>query len=272
MNTPLKIGVAAVAALSTATPALAQNYPQQYREDLREYRDQRADYAAQRAGYEAARREYDRRRDQYERARAAYDARWGYGAYARLYGPAPVWDDRTWSDTYAYAPGDAYAPGRAYAPSAGRYARDTAYDSPVNYDCRRREDRSATAGGLIGAIAGAVLGSNVAARNARTEGTVLGAIVGGAVGVGVGKATVRCDDRGYFYSYNETVPYRDTGYRYSSRYDNRYFTRMRCRLAPAPVDFDRDGYEEEFRYVRVCPDSSGRYRFVDDNGRYRYWG
>jgi hypothetical protein len=47
---------------------------------------------------------------------------------------------------------------------------------------------------------------------------------------------------------------------------------MRCRLAPAPVDFDRDGREEEFRYVRVCPDETGRYRFVDDYGRFRYWG
>ncbi|MET0294747.1 MAG: glycine zipper 2TM domain-containing protein [Phenylobacterium sp.] len=257
MNTPLKCGVAAIAILSTAAPAYAQNYPRQYDRDYQTYRDQQADYQARRASYESARREYEVRRDQYERARAAYDARWGYGAYARAYGPAPVWDD----DAYAYAPA-----------AAGYYGRDAAYNAPVNYDCRRTEDRNATTGAVLGAIAGAVLGSNVAARNARTEGAVLGAIVGGGVGLGIGKASVRCDDRGYYYSYNDTVAYSDAGYRYSSRYDNRYFTRMRCRLAPAPVDFNRDGREDEFRYVRVCPDANGRYRFVDDSGRFRYWG
>jgi uncharacterized protein YcfJ len=262
MNTPLKIGVAAALCVGTAAPAYAQYTQPQYDRDYREYRQEWSEYESRRDGYEAARREYDRRRDQYERARAAYDARWGYGAYARLYGPAPIWDERTWYDTYAVAP-------PAYA---GAYGRDTAYNAPVDYDCRRQEDRNATAGAVLGAIAGAVLGSNVAARNARTEGAVLGAIVGGGVGLGIGKATVRCDDRGYYYSYNETIPYRDGGYAYRSRYDNRYFTRMRCRLAPAPVDFDRDGYEEEFRYVRVCPDAAGRYRFVDDYGRFRYWG
>ncbi|HEX2561468.1 glycine zipper 2TM domain-containing protein [Phenylobacterium sp.] len=273
MNKPLKIGMAAAVALSTAAPAAyAQYYPQQYREDLREYREEQADYQSQRASYEQARREYDRRRDDYERARAAYDARWGYGAYARRYGPAPVWDERNWDGAYAVAPSPRYD-GYAVAPSAGYYGRNTAYGAPVNVDCNRREDRNATAGAVLGAIAGAVLGSNVAARNARTEGAVLGAIVGGGVGLGIGKSTARCDDRGYYYSYNETVPYREpTNWRRGSRYDYSYYNRMRCRLAPAPVDFDRDGREEEFRYVRVCPDESGRYRFVDDAGRFRYWG
>lgn len=268
MSTPLKIGMAAAVALTTAAPAAyAQYYPQQYREDMREYREEQADYQSRRASYEQARREYDRRREDYERARAAYDARWGYGTYARRYGPAPVWDERTWYDTYAVAPSS------AYAPSASYYGRNTAYGAPVDVDCRRREDRQATAGALIGAIAGAVLGSNIAARNARTEGAVLGALVGGGVGLGVGKSTARCDDRGYYYSYNETIPYREpAGWRRNSRYDYSYYNRMRCRLAPAPVDFDRDGREEEFRYVRVCPDETGRYRFVDDYGRFRYWG
>lgn len=259
MYTPLKIGVAAAVALSTGAPAAyAQSYPErQYERQMDDYRANQADYRDQRADYEASRREYERRRDQYERARATYDARWGYGAYARRYGPAPVWD------------GAAYAS----APSAIYSGRDSAY-SPVDVDCRRREDRNTTAGGLIGAIAGAVLGSNVASSGVRTEGAVLGALVGGAVGLGVGKATAKCDDRGYYYSYNETIPYRESAYeRRRGRYDSRYYaTRMRCRLAPAPVDFDRDGVEEEYRYVRVCPDSDGRYRFVDDTGRFRYRG
>jgi hypothetical protein len=262
MSTPFKIGMAAAVALSTAAPAAyAQNYPQQYRDEWREYQQDRADYQARRAGYEDARREYERRRADYDRARAAYDARWGYGSYARRYGPAPVWDERSWHDSYAGAP------------NAGYYGSNSSYGAPVDVDCRRREDRQATAGALIGAIAGAVLGSNIAARNARTEGAVLGALVGGGVGLGVGKSTARCDDRGYYYSYNETIPYREpTGWRGNGRYNYSYYNRMRCRLAPAPVDFDRDGREEEFRYVRVCPDETGRYRFVDDNGRFRYWG
>lgn len=267
MSTPLKIGMVAAVALSTAAPtAYAQNYPQQYREDLREYRQDRADYQASRENYEDARRDYERRRADWERARAAYDARWGYGSYARRYGAAPVWDERNWRDGYAAAP---YAP----APYAGGYGRNTSYNAPVDVDCRRTEDRQATAGALIGAIAGAVLGSNIAARNARTEGAVLGALVGGGVGLGVGKSTARCDTRGYYYSYNETIPYREpSNWRGDGRYDYSYYNRMRCRLAPAPVDFNRDGRDDEFRYVRVCPDDTGRYRFVDDNGRFRYWG
>ena len=44
----------------------------------------------------------------------------------------------------------------------------------------------------------------------------------------------------------------------SGRYDDGYYTRMRCRLAPAAVD----AYGNDVRYVRVCPDADGRYRIT----------
>ncbi|HEY9217994.1 MAG TPA: hypothetical protein VIO94_08095, partial [Phenylobacterium sp.] len=151
MKTPVTMGLVAAAAMTVAAPAAnAQYYPgeRQYREDLSRYQSQRSDYEARRDNYEVARREYDRRRADYDRARAAYDARWGYGSYARLYGPAPVWNDDDYADY-------------ADAPSAGYYGRNTAYGAAAtsDIDCRRTEDRNATAGGLIGALAGAVLGS-----------------------------------------------------------------------------------------------------------------
>ena len=115
------------------------------------------------------------------------------------------------------------------------------------------------AGGVIGALAGAALGSNVAANGRGTEGAVLGAVVGGVIGANVGKAAAkaRCDQAGYYYNYADTVPYRESRYARSGEYDYRYYSRQRCRLAPAPVDQSGD-----VRYVRVCPDGQGRYRIT----------
>lgn len=248
MKTAITLGLAGALALSGAAPALAQyaspSYDgryaptEQYRQDLDRYQRDRADYRAQRLDYQAARRTYDRQRDDYERARASYDARYGYGAYARVYGPAPIWDEARWASAYP----------------ADRYAADAAY---VDSNCRDNRRSNTVAGGLIGALAGAALGSNVAARNARTEGTVLGALVGGAAGAAVGRTTARCDTSGYYYSYNETIPYREAVYDRRSRNDYRRYSRMGCRLAEAPIDW---GDRVEYRYVRVCPDAEGRYR------------
>jgi hypothetical protein len=112
---------------------------------------------------------------------------------------------------------------------------------------------------VIGALVGAVAGSNLAARNAKPEGTVLGALVGAGVGASIGNASAkgRCDDRGQYWTYDDTVAYRESSrYRASSgaAYDN---YRQRCRLAPADTDYNG---RVETRYVRVCPDSEGRYR------------
>lgn len=232
----LKIALAATAALSVAAPAFAQYQPtEQYRRDMNSYQSDQADYQAQRADYDRARADYEARRDRYERERARYDRRYGYGAYARQYGPPPAWDSDRWD--------------------ANAYGRDTSYVDP----CARTRDNGKVAGGLIGALAGAALGSNVAANGRGTEGAVLGAVVGGVLGANVGKAAAkaRCDEAGYYYNYADTVPYRESRYARSGEYDYRYYARQRCRLAPAPVD--RYG---DVRYVRVCPDGQGRYRIT----------
>jgi hypothetical protein len=232
----LKIAVAATAMVATSAPAaLAQYTPTpQYERDLRNYEDSRQDY-------EDARRDYERRLSDYNRARDRYDRRYGYGAYARAYGPAPAWDDDYW-DANRYG---------SYASQGGTY----------NDPCRNTRNNRTALGGVIGALAGAALGSNVAARNARTEGAVLGAVVGGAIGAGVGRANAnyKCDSRGPYYSYDQTIPYRESNYyrgRNSGRYNYSYYERQGCRLAPAPVD------EDEYRYVRVCPDRDGNYRIT----------
>jgi hypothetical protein len=253
----LKIGMASALALATAAPAFAQYYQptpeyqrqyqdyqyqrDQYEQSRRNYEDSRNRYQDARADYRAARADYERRLAMWERARASYDARYGYGAYVRLY-PRPVWDEAYWARV---------------APPPPPYAG--AYGYPANANVRCDHD-TAVGAGVIGAIAGAILGSNVAARNARTEGAVLGGLVGAGVGAAVGSAhdRYRCDQRGPYFSYNETIPYRESRYwRYGSN-DYGYYRRMRCRLAAAPVD----PYGRDFRYVRVCPDEMGRYRIT----------
>ena len=263
MNAPLKIGMASVLALATASPALAQYQYQptpQYQEDLQRYQNDRSayearrqaydarrdDYEASRSDYAAARASYERRRADWERARADYDARYGYGSYIRVYGPAPVWDEDRWGGRYTSVP-----------PAVGDYGRDTAYTGPV---VCHNDHSSATAGAIIGALAGAALGSNVAGHGVRTEGAVLGGVVGAGIGGAVGNANdrYRCDTHGPYYSYNDTIAYREAPDYRSGRYDYSYYTRMRCRLAPAPID----SYGREYRYVRVCPDADGRYRIT----------
>lgn len=270
MNGPLKIGLASALALATVSPAFAQyqppppQYPStpqaqpapqyqssaQYQQDLDRYQADRAAYEARlqryeasREGYQAARADYERRRADWEHARTEYDARYGYGSYVRIYGPPPEWDDSRWSNN-----------GRARA--APNYGRESAYS---NEDCRR-DNSSATAGGIIGALAGAALGSNVAAHGRRTEGAVLGGVVGAIAGAAVGSAHDRykCDNRGPYYSYEDTIAYREASDFRSGRYDRDYYVRMHCRLAAAPIDGDN----QDYRYVRVCPDADGRYRIT----------
>jgi hypothetical protein len=246
MYAPLKIGLASVLALATAAPAMGQSYQPtpQYQQQLDQYQADRQAYDRNRADYRQTRRDYERRRADWEAARADYDARYGYGAYARAYGPEPAWSD----DQGAPPP----------PPSAGYYGRDSSYDAP-QVTCRSNNN-SAVAAGIIGALAGAALGSNVAARGVRTEGAVLGGVVGGGIGAAVGHANdkYKCDNRGPYYSYNETIPYRESSDFHSGRYDYDHYAQMRCRLAAAPVDRDA----RDYRYVRVCPDGDGRYRIT----------
>lgn len=249
MKTPLTVTLATVLALS-AGAASAQTYGQA--QDA--YRQQRQSYDNQQQDYQAQQRAYEEARVRYERDRRAYDNRWGSGAYERRYGVF-AYNPPVSTYTYPYA--------------AGSYGYDASYNEAYapyrDNPCERRSSSNQTAGGLIGALAGAAIGSNVAARNARTEGAVLGAVVGAAVGANIGKSTARCDDSGYYYSYDQTVPYREGYYDRRGRWHTRtrseysYYNGRTCRLAVAPATYNG---ATETRYVRVCPDGSGRYRFV----------
>lgn len=261
-STPM-LTLATVLALTAGTVS-AQGYnspgydawraqQQQYQQQQSQYQDQRSAYNDRQDNYEAEKADYEARRAKWERDRRDYDNRYGAGAYVRQYGE--------WRYD-GYRPGnDGYRPGNdGYAQGYGQGYRPDAYrDSP----CERRRGNNTTAGGVIGALAGAAIGSNVAAGGVRTEGAVLGAVVGGVAGASIGRSTARCDDSGYYYSYDQTRPYREAGYSRgdrSGRYDYRYYSRNRCRLATAPAYY---GDSTEYRYVRVCPDSRGRYRITD---------
>jgi len=141
--------------------------------------------------------------------------------------------------------------------------RDSRYVQRSNNDpCYGGSSDGSVAGGLIGALAGAAIGSNVASRHSRTEGAVLGAVAGGVIGSSIGRNSAHCDGRGYYYSYNQTVRYQEPGgYRgqSSGRYAYSDYRRQGCRLAIAPASW---GGNDQARYVRVCPDSYGRYRFA----------
>jgi len=260
MHVAMKTATATALSLAMAAPAAAQYYGSPYRptddytQAQRDYQAQRDQYEAQRdvyagrsAAYRQARADYDRRMADWEARRAAYDARYGYGSYVRIYGPAPVWDESRWAYVAPAAPGY-YA-----APSADYYGSNaSAYAAPI-----RCSNNSAVTAGIIGALAGGVLGSNVASHGNRTEGAVLGGVVGAGVGAAIGHAndSYRCDSRGAYWSYNGTVPYRTSNEVYrDDRYA--YYQRRGCRLAPAPVN------DADYRYVRVCPDSDGRYRIT----------
>ncbi|MHB8530861.1 MAG: hypothetical protein ACYC8V_15285, partial [Caulobacteraceae bacterium] len=184
-----------------------------------------------RGDYEARRRAYQFQLRAYEQARRDYDAQYGVGAYERFYA-APVYEEA--------------------APVYGD--RDA---------CADRRTGGAVAGGLIGALAGSVIGSNVAEHGERAGGAVLGGVVGGVAGAAIGASAARCDERGYYYAYDQTYPYREGGWeegRRSGRYDYAWYRDHNCRLAVARGRWeDRD----EERYVRVCPDADGRYRLTE---------
>lgn len=217
-----------------ARPSWNEDYWASTRPSRSEVREARAEVREARADAREARRDYERRMADWETARDRYDRRYGAGAYERRY-VRPTWDDAYWS------------------------AGDRTASNGSSSDARCNNN-SAVAGGVIGAIAGAVLGSNVAARNARTEGAVLGGVLGAAVGAGVGNANdkYKCDQRGPYFTYEETRPYREGRDRYPSSFERSYYDQQGCRLAAAPVD----SYGRDVRYVRVCPDENRRYRIT----------
>jgi uncharacterized protein YcfJ len=251
---------AVLAAGAVATPAAAQYVDPQaqreYEQRVDEYNSAQDDYARQQSDYDQRRMDYadnradyERQKSDYERARADYDRRYGYGAYERRYGVF------VYKDTYA---DNSYSNRRDYR----GYDRDY-YRSYRNSPCERSRDSRTAGGALIGAIAGGALGSNLDDDGNRAEGTVLGAIVGGLVGANIGRSTAHCDATGYYYSYDQTYPYREASYYRggrSGRYDYGWYSNRRCRLAVAPAYYRGS---TDYRYVRVCPDRRGRYRITD---------
>ena len=149
------------------------------------------------------------------------------------------------------------------------------YDPPSSYDsngyyynpCQRSTNTRATGGGLAGAALGAAIGSNVAGRHVRTEGAVLGGLLGAVVGSQIGKSTAACDPS---YGAAPPPPYPSSydGDRYGYDYDRNYVSQPvarrpvgdGCQLVESPI-YMPDGTTQK-RFVRVCPDSTGRYQVV----------
>lgn len=267
--TPLTLTLAAALAVGTAAPAMAQYVDPQaereYRQSVDEYNANQRAYEERRRDYEEGRRDWENERAGYEqqrrdwlRAQADYDRRYGRGAYERKYGVFAYRED--WADNYYYD--NRY---RGYRPVGPAYRDDDYYRGYRDSPCERRSSGNRAAGTIIGAIAGAAIGSNLDDDGNRAEGTVLGAIVGGAIGNNIAGSSraARCDNVGYYYTYDQTYPYRERGgyrgYR-SGQYDYGYYSRRRCRLAVAPTYYRG---RTEYRYVRVCPDSRGRYRITN---------
>ena len=167
------------------------------------------------------------------------------------------------------------------------------------YDpCRREANSRGVTGALVGGAGGAVIGSQLAASGHRTDGSLLGGIVGAIAGAAVGHNTAACTNGPPppSYSYRDAPPPGPSAYyepappaydgadyapppppppRYAERETvwayGRHGARLRviedragpdgCTVAESPVYMPDGGVDR--RFVRVCPDSSGRYRVVD---------
>ena len=160
------------------------------------------------------------------------------------------------------------------------------YDSRGYYydPCRRDTTQRETTGGLLGALAGAAVGSNLASHHGgRTGGAVLGGLLGAGVGAGIGKSTAACEPGQTGYAPPPPPPQAYYGdhpedrARYDERDGDRYGDRYArpdrypvvqgraepaaCTLAESPI-YLPDGRVQK-RFVRVCPDSNGRYQVVE---------
>jgi hypothetical protein len=194
----------------------------------------------------------------------------------------------------------ALAPTLASAQAYGAYGNAGAYSGGGNYDsngyyydpCRRSTTQRGTGGGLAGAGIGAAIGSGVAARGARTEGAVLGGVIGAIAGSAIGRNSAACTpgqapppppppsyNQGAYNSYDRDRSYEEPAYRdsrYGDRRDDGYSYESErsytvtegsradangCTLAESPI-YLPDGRTQK-RFVRVCPDASGRYQVVD---------
>lgn len=229
---------------------------QDYQQQQDQYRNAQSDYQRRTDDYNTRQEAYRHDRARFEHDRAEYDARYGAGAFERYW--------REHRDEYEKRYGEG-AFDRDFAERRDRDERRVDEDLYRDYrssPCEQREQDRALAGGVMGALAGAALGLNVASGGGRAGGAVMGAVLGGAVGADIGKSTAQCDEGGYYFSFEQTYPYREGEWEHgrSGRYDYDYYLRNSCRLAVAPAHL---GDRDEYRYVRVCPDSHGRYRLAD---------
>jgi hypothetical protein len=162
------------------------------------------------------------------------------------------------------------SPAPVSAPPPAPYAGD--YDP-----CQREANGRGIGGALIGGGMGAVVGSQMAASGHRTDGSVLGGVLGAVAGAVIGNKSAACNNPPPP-AYAEAPPPPPPPVVYGSRFDGppvfvygRHGQRFRiadrpvgpdgCTLAESPI-YMPDG-EVQKRFVRVCPDATGRFQVVD---------
>lgn len=180
--------------------------------------------------------------------------------------------------------------------SAQAYGSGAYYGNQGYYydQCQRSTTNRTTGGALTGGAIGMALGSGIAARGHRTDGSVVGGLLGAVIGGMAGKSSAACvpgrapppppppPPVAYNGSYDDPS-YRPSGYGYDDarrdaardsyyersyerhegyRVDNRSQVDVNgCTLAESPI-YLPDGRVQK-RFVRVCPDASGKYQVVD---------
>jgi len=181
----------------------------------------------------------------------------------------------------------------AQAQPDGYYGNGSSPGYSNSDPCRRDANGRGVVGALVGGGIGATVGSQVAAKGHRTDGSVLGGVLGALAGAAVGHKTAACNDAPYpppaeaapppppppaessYYPPAPPVYYAPPPPRYAETDTvwvyGRHGVRYRvvegragpdgCTFAESPV-YMPDG-RVDTRFVRVCPDYSGRYRIVD---------
>jgi hypothetical protein len=176
-------------------------------------------------------------------------------------------------------------------------AQSYGYEAPPTYSevCRSDQTNRTGLGALLGAGLGAVLGSQIAANHHRSDGALVGGLAGAVGGGVVGHNTTPCANQAYApapppppvtyasppaayvsppppppapraYYERPQEDYDDAHWAYGAQ-GERFRIAERppapdgCTLAESPI-YMPDGRVQK-RFVRVCPDASGRYQVVD---------
>lgn len=149
----------------------------------------------------------------------------------------------------------AFAAGPLAAPTfVSAQPRDAYQDQTYNDYCRHKKKEGQRTGAILGGIFGALFGNAVSSHGGKPGGTVIGAAAGAAVGSNIGLQSAKCDDRGAYWSQEETYAYDDPQYyRRGGHYDDNWYRHRKCRWAKE--------YNNE--WIRVCPDRQGRYHYSD---------